>query len=112
MQRHFGDFIKDPQAGPGWEQWPQIGMMTIIDGQAATGSAPSRQYNPVCAEFERLWMATELSAVAQSPQFQEAIASDAQDSTQQEASNAGARFDWSSGLGVSMVLGLSVMAII
>ena len=57
-------------------------------------------------------MATELSAVAQSPQFQEAIASENEGSTQQEASSAGAKSVWSSGLGVSVVLGLSVMAII
>lgn len=67
FQKHFGDFIKDPSQGPGWAQWPQIGILGVADGGAVTTTQAAMEYNPVCQEYEKLWMATELTALAQAP---------------------------------------------
>ena len=82
MQKKFADFIKNPQSGPGWEQWPQLGVLGISDGQAVTTTHDAMDYNPVCAEYERLWMTTELTALTQSPQLQDS----ANDGSQSEGS--------------------------
>jgi carboxylesterase type B len=65
FQKHFADFIKDPERGPGWEQWPQIGIIGVADGQAVTTTENVQQYNPVCQQYENLWLATEVPALAQ-----------------------------------------------
>jgi carboxylesterase type B len=90
FQKHFGDFIKDPFRGPGWAQWPQIGIMGIADGEAVTTTQAVMEYNPVCREYEKLWMATELTALAQAPlQKTQGVGNSGQEAL---ASTSGGRF--------------------
>jgi carboxylesterase type B len=34
MQQHFADFVKDPEAGPGWEPWPAIAAFNAQTGDS------------------------------------------------------------------------------
>lgn len=65
MQTHFANFVKDLQRGPGWEEWPQVGILGVADGNAVTTTQDVRELDPICQEYNRLWLATEVPTLAQ-----------------------------------------------
>jgi carboxylesterase type B len=64
MQKQFADFIRDPQQGPGWAQWPEVGVLTVDNGEVVTPTEDVRELDPICQQFDMVF-AAQLPALAQ-----------------------------------------------
>ena len=65
IQAQFANFVKDPEKGPGWEQWPQVGILGVADGKPVTTTEDIRELYPICQEYNKLWLGTEVPALAE-----------------------------------------------
>lgn len=57
MQKQFADFVKDPEAGPGWEQWPQAATLTLKQDDAETIVEDVSQVQGQCQAWDVVWWA-------------------------------------------------------
>lgn len=64
MQKQFADFVKDPENGPGWAQWPEIGVLTINDTDAVTTTENVSERDAICQYYDLLYLST-LPALAE-----------------------------------------------
>ncbi len=64
MQKQFADFVKDPQAGPGWAQWPEVGVLSVSETDAVTTTEYVRELDAVCSQYDLLYL-SQLPALAQ-----------------------------------------------
>lgn len=55
MQKQFADFVKDPQRGPGWSQWPDVGVLSVSEANAVTTVEDVRDLDAVCAAWDQLF---------------------------------------------------------
>jgi carboxylesterase type B len=51
LQKQFADFVKDPQRGPGWEQWPTIAVLGVDEDGAVTTSEDASERDAVCSYY-------------------------------------------------------------
>jgi carboxylesterase type B len=65
IQTQFGNFVKDPQSGPGWDQWPQVGVLGVADGNAVTTTRSVQELQPICQIYNELWLTSEVPALRQ-----------------------------------------------
>ncbi|EFR01662.1 para-nitrobenzyl esterase [Nannizzia gypsea CBS 118893] len=54
LQKLWADFVKDPQAGPGWRQYPSVGLL-MGDGTNAIPTKDVKTLDPICREWDRLY---------------------------------------------------------
>ena len=55
MQKQFADFVKDPEKGPGWSQWPYVGVLGVSETDAVTTTEDVRDLDAVCATWNELY---------------------------------------------------------
>lgn len=55
MQKQFADFVKDPEQGPGWSQWPDVGILGVDENNAVTTVEDVRDLDAVCAAWDQLY---------------------------------------------------------
>lgn len=56
MQKQFGDFIKDPNNGPGWDQWPKVGVLDVDRIGPTTEAKPGSELDRVCQFYNPLFL--------------------------------------------------------
>ena len=56
MQSKFGDFIKNPEQGPGWAKWPSVGILGVDQHGAALHAKPSKELDAVCQLYYPLYL--------------------------------------------------------
>lgn len=55
MQKQFADFINDPNSGPGWDQWPQVAMLTVNESDPVVVTEHALNVNAVCLLWDQLY---------------------------------------------------------
>ena len=58
MQKQFADFVKDPEKGPGWEQWPQVAILGVSETDAVTTTEHVRKSDTVCQQYNNFYLST------------------------------------------------------
>lgn len=56
MQKQFADFIKDPETGPGWEEWPKIGVLGVDESGPVTTNEDTEERDAVCAYWNAVYL--------------------------------------------------------
>jgi carboxylesterase type B len=64
MQKQFAGFIRDPQQGPGWAQYPEVGVLTVDGDEVVTSTQDVRELDAICQQFDMVF-AAQLPALAQ-----------------------------------------------
>ncbi|KEF55875.1 uncharacterized protein A1O9_07455 [Exophiala aquamarina CBS 119918] len=57
MQKQFADFVKDPVQGPGWNQWPDVAVLSVSEDDAVTTVENVRELDEVCIAWDSLYTA-------------------------------------------------------
>ncbi|KAK4896570.1 hypothetical protein LTR27_005488 [Elasticomyces elasticus] len=58
VQKQFADFVKNPEQGPGWEQWPQVGILGVNDTDAVTTTQAWKDLDAVCLQYNDFYLST------------------------------------------------------
>jgi carboxylesterase type B len=56
MQTQFADFVKDPQRGPGWAQWPRVGVLGVNEMGAVTTTEDGGWLDKVCRGYDAFYL--------------------------------------------------------
>lgn len=94
LQKQFADFVKDPTKGPGWEQWPKIGVLGVNEKGAVTKSEDAEKLDAVCAYWDQLYL---LSLPALSQMSGESVGADGQSGSGSNGQETGAAARTSTG---------------
>ncbi|EZF34890.1 acetylcholinesterase [Trichophyton mentagrophytes] len=54
LQKLWADFVKNPQAGPSWKQYPSVGLLRG-DGANAIPTKDVRTLDPICRVWDKLY---------------------------------------------------------
>lgn len=116
MQKQFADFVKDPEQGPGWSQWPDVGVLSVGENNAVTTIEDVRELDAVCAAWDQLY-ALALSSTSSDTSDSSEPASNTSSTTASGSSSTGSASTnfadriTSSGFGLAGValLGLAVL---
>ncbi|KAK5054509.1 hypothetical protein LTR84_001400 [Exophiala bonariae] len=118
MQKQFADFVKNPERGPGWDQWPDVGILSVNGTNAVTTVEDVRDLDAVCVVWDQVF-ALALSSASSATRNSSDSATQTSSSTASESStivssNASTNFAglvWSSCFGIAGIalLGLTVL---
>ncbi|KAK2868067.1 hypothetical protein FQN49_003188 [Arthroderma sp. PD_2] len=54
LQKLWADFVKDPQAGPGWKQYPEVGVLKGVKSKAIP-TEDVRKLDSICGEWNKVY---------------------------------------------------------
>jgi carboxylesterase type B len=55
MQKQFANFVKDPYRGPGWANWPEIGILAVDRGNVSTTTEDVRKLDAICQVYNLVY---------------------------------------------------------
>lgn len=57
MQMQFANFINDPDNGPGWAEYPQVGILAVGNGTVNTTTQDVRSLDAICQNYNAVFAA-------------------------------------------------------
>ena len=63
MQKQFADFVKDPETGPGWAEYPEVAVLAFENGAVSTATEDVRVLDSICQTYNGVF-AAQLPALA------------------------------------------------
>lgn len=55
MQKQVADFVKDPEAGPGWPQWPELAILGVNSTEPEVTTGDVRELDAICAYWNLMY---------------------------------------------------------
>jgi carboxylesterase type B len=56
FQKQFADFVKDPVQGPGWAEWPVVGVVGVDEQGAVTREVDGEVFDEVCQFYDPIYL--------------------------------------------------------